>query len=66
MSDVQYRLRRYQDMACHDSWAQPALAPDEPANIADIDLAGLERARTAYLQAIRIHLNPVRGRLCRG
>lgn len=64
--DLVSEARRIAGAACHDSWERAVLAPDEPANIADIDLAGIDPARSAYLRAIRIHLNPVRGRLRRG
>lgn len=55
--------RRIAGAACHDSWNRPVMAPNEPANIADIDLSALSPAKTAYVTATRRHLHPIRTRI---
>lgn len=55
--------RRVAGAACHDSWNRPVLAPDESANISDIDLSALAPAKDAYVAATRRHLHPIRTRI---
>jgi hypothetical protein len=55
--------RRIAGAACHDSWNRPVLAPDESANVTDIDLSALSPAKDAYVAATRRHLHPIRTRI---